>query len=198
MLSSRAPSSSSPRSTSVKFDIVHCNDWHTALSPLYARHYYGDEFDGTAFVTTIHNLAFQGRFARDEFSATGLPASKYLKDGQLLDETNSDQINFLRAGIVHADHVTTVSPTYASEISATREAGFGLADTIAAKRDRLDGVLNGADYQIWSPEVDREIPVRYNVDSLNNKRRNKGRAPAHVRAAGAPHSAAAGLYRAAH
>ncbi len=154
--------------TSVPIDVIHCNDWHTALAPIYRDHYYDDELADVAMVLTIHNLAFQGRFDADTLSQTGLP-KKFYKAGELRQD---DAINFLQGGIVHADQVTTVSPTYAEEIQSA-EGGFGLEDILAEQKDKLSGVLNGADYTIWSPDVDHYIEVQYDLEHLNGKRRNK-------------------------
>ena len=159
------------RAASRPFDIIHANDWHTALVGVYARHYYEQEFDRTAFVLTIHNLAYQGSFPLEQFDVTGLPKSKFLKSGQLLNEDKSE-VNFLRAGILHSDKITTVSPTYAREI-LDPERAFGLGETLSTRRGELQGILNGVDYQVWSPEVDRQIAVTYDVEDLNGKRRNK-------------------------
>jgi starch synthase len=157
------------RNASMPYDVVHCQDWHTALAPLYARHLYPKELDRVAFVITIHNLAFQGRFPEAAFAATGLPKRKFFQ----ADELKVDgQINFLKAGIQHADRITTVSPTYVKEIQ-TPEHGFGLDGVLRARGERLTGILNGVDYDIWSPQRDREIPVRYDLENLNGKRRNK-------------------------
>lgn len=160
------------RSSSVPVDIIHCNDWHTALAPVYATHYYEEEFADRTFMLTIHNLAYQGQFDRDAFAETGLPKSRYLKAGSELLDEQGEGINFLRAGILFSDLVTTVSPTYAEEIQ-TEAGSCGLTETLRERADDLTGILNGVDYNIWSPAVDREIPVRYDVETLNGKRRNK-------------------------
>lgn len=152
----------------VPVDVIHCNDWHTALAPIYRDHYYADELADVAMVLTIHNLAFQGRFDADALSQTGLP-KKFYKAGELRQD---DSINFLQGGIVHADQVTTVSPTYAEEIQ-TSEGGFGLEGVLSEYGDKLSGVLNGADYTVWSPDVDHYIEVQYDLEHLNGKRRNK-------------------------
>src|SRR5690606_23645296 len=123
-----------------------------------------------AFILTIHNLAYQGRFDQDQFASTGLP-KKYQSDAYLLQD---GQLNFLKAGILMADAITTVSATYAQEIQ-TEAYGCGLEPTLreVAADGLLSGILNGADYNIWSPARDREIPVRYNEETLNGKRQNK-------------------------
>ena len=150
------------------FDAIHCNDWHTALAPLYASHYYDGEFEDTSFIFTIHNLAYQGRFDSSLYKTTGLPM-KYWKDQTMSED---GEINFLKAGVLMSDQVTTVSPTYAKEIQQPGN-GFGLSEALKSRAQDLDGVLNGVDYNIWSPDHDEAIEVPYTVDTLNGKRRNK-------------------------
>lgn len=157
------------RSYPLDIDVLHCNDWHTALAPIYARHYFEDEFANTSVVMTIHNLAYQGQFSADEFEATGLP-KKYADPSELLDEGGS--LNFLKGGLLHADYITTVSPGYAEEIQ-TKGGGAGLHDVLQARTESIQGILNGADYSIWSPSTDRFIAVKYDIETLNGKRRNK-------------------------
>lgn len=156
-------------SFSLDVDVLHCNDWHTALAPIYARHYYEEEFKDTSVILTIHNLAFQGKFNAQEFDATGLP-KKFAAPTELLDQ-NGD-LNFLKGGLLYCDHITTVSPGYAAEIQ-TPEGGFGLDEVLESRKEDLSGILNGADYSVWSPDIDRFIPVRYDVETLNGKRQNK-------------------------
>lgn len=153
---------------STPIDVLHVNDWHTALAPVYLDYYYKDDVN-VATVLTLHNVAYQGRFAADDFDATGLPKGTFLSESELLD---GDDLVFLKGGIKHADVVTTVSPTHAKEIT-TEEGGFGLDKELVARGDALKGILNGADYSIWSPETDRYIAIRYGVETLNGKRRNK-------------------------
>ncbi len=153
---------------STPVDVLHLNDWHTALAPVYQKYYYEAELN-IPTVLTLHNVAFQGRFSEDDFDATGLPKGTFLTEKEFKD---GDDIVFLKAGIKHADVVTTVSPTHAEEIK-TPDGGFGLDELLSSRGDSLRGILNGADYTIWSPERDQYIPIRYNVDTLNGKRRDK-------------------------
>lgn len=150
-------------------DVIHCNDWHTGLAPIYFHHYYADEFPDTTVTMTIHNLAYQGKFSTDEFDVTGLPKT-YADDSELID--GDGELNYLKGGLTHADNITTVSPGYAEEIQ-TPEGGAGLHELLSDRADDLGGILNGADYNVWSPGVDRFIEVQYDVDSLNGKRQNK-------------------------
>lgn len=159
---------------SVPVDVIHCNDWHTALAPIFRQHYYTKEMKDTACVLTIHNLAFQGRFDADAMSETGLPKKYYALSEMRLD----DDINYLKGGIKYADQVTTVSPTYAAEIQ-TDDGGFGLGEVLRDASDKLTGILNGADYSVWSPAIDHYIDVQYDSDDLHGKRKNKAALQAH-------------------
>ena len=145
-------------------DIVHCNDWQSALVPaLLSNHY---PRPGTVF--TIHNLAYQGLFSRDAFIALGL-------DEQFWQPYNLEfhnQLSFIKGGLVYADHITTVSPSYADEIQ-TPEFGYGLEGLLSHRREHLSGIVNGIDEQIWDPQQDPLIEHHYNQDDLNGKTRNK-------------------------
>ena len=156
------------RQYSVPVEVLHLNDWHTALAPIYQEHYYDDELGDIPNLLTIHNLGYQGRFSPELFDETGLPRT-YESDSELL---HDGDLNYLEGGILHTDRLTTVSPTYAEEIQ-TREHGHGLHEVISERSDDLSGILNGVDYSVWSPSTDRHIPVRYDIDNLNGKRRNK-------------------------
>lgn len=157
------------RHFSLDVDILHCNDWHTALAPIYARHYYEDEFKDTKIVMTIHNLAFQGKFEAARFDATGLP-KKYASDAEIFDDDGD--LNYLKGGLLYADLITTVSRGYADEIR-TEAGGCGLHQVLTERSNVLSGILNGADYSVWSPDIDRHISVQYTVETLNGKRQNK-------------------------
>ncbi len=150
-------------------DILHCNDWHTGLAPVYAKHYYEEEFAQTSLVMTIHNLAYQGKFSPDAFDDTGLPKS-YASESELFDDDGD--LNYLKSGILYCDRLTTVSAGYAEEIQ-TPQGGAGLHENIANRSTDLEGILNGADYSVWSPDIDRHIAVQYDIDTLNGKRQNK-------------------------
>lgn len=156
------------RQYSVPIELLHCNDWHTALTGVYRDHYYSEELGEIPHVFTIHNLGYQGQFDLDHFDETGLPQS-FLDESEL---QHGDQFNFMKGGILHSDRLTTVSPTYAREIQ-TEEYGQGLEEVIESRTEDLEGILNGVDYSVWSPSNDPYIPVRYDVERLNGKRRNK-------------------------
>ena len=153
-------------------DIVHCNDWQTAMVPLLLKTRFawdGSIFGKTKTVLTIHNLNYQGTFPSSVLPETGL-----LKSANLLhqDQLHGGRINFLLHGILYASAVTTVSPTYAREIRSA-EYGAGLEGFLKARESSVFGLLNGVDYDEWSPQADRFIPYRYDVDDLAGKERNK-------------------------
>lgn len=146
--------------------VFHCHDWQTGLIPAYLRAFSWLDTRLAAAVTvyTVHNLAYQGTFPAWVFPLTGLPLPLFQPDGvEFL-----GFVNFMKAGLVYADALTTVSPTYAEEI-CTPGLGFGLDGVLRARRDALTGILNGADYAVWSPEHDLAIAARYDVAHLASK-----------------------------
>src|SRR5688572_29851513 len=149
-------------------DIVHCNDWHTALAPLLLRTAYAWDrniFGRTRSVFTIHNIGYQGVFAASSAADVGPSVdSSALHGGDL----RAGRINPLRHGILHADAVTTVSPTYAREIR-TPGGGHGLDADLRARGDAVSGILNGVDTQTWNPAGDPCLPHRYDVNDLSGK-----------------------------
>ncbi len=145
--------------------VLHCNDWQTGLAPAYLS--LRDQCAAVS-VFTIHNLAFQGMFGRDLAPALGLPDEWLDVDGL----GHWERISMLKAGLRHADCVTTVSPTYAEEIQ--REiAGFGMDGMLRYRAPDLYGLLNGVDVQRWNPATDQQIVARYDADSLQFKADNK-------------------------
>lgn len=157
------------RQFTVPVDVLHCQDWHSALAPVYHDYYYRDDLAQVATLLTLHNVAYQGTFDEAQFDATGLPKGTFASESELF---HDGKMNFLKGGILHADKVTTVSPTYADELTEDG-GGFGLGDVLRERGDDLVGILNGADYGIWSPETDLHIAVNYDREELNGKRRNK-------------------------
>ena len=153
-----------------KPDIIHCNDWQTALVPVYLNtlYKYDPFFSGIKTVFTIHNLAYQGLFAQEEFQKTGLSQSLF----NMRCFEFYGKVNLMKAGIVYADMINTVSPTYAEEIQ-TKEFGCGLEGVIAERRDRLAGILNGIDYKLWDPATDNRIFKKYSIDNPAGKYVNK-------------------------
>jgi starch synthase len=153
-----------------KPDIIHCNDWPTGLVPAYLKTLLRerDYYRGTRTVFTIHNMAYQGLFDRAAFVKTGLPSGALAEDGL----EAFGQMNWLKAGIVYADALTTVSEKYAEEIQGSDEFGCGLQDVARARRKDLHGILNGVDYSIWDPAVDQLLPRRYDAAGLEGKPEN--------------------------
>ena len=144
-------------------DILHSNDWHTGLLPALMVERLRPR---PATVFTIHNLAYQGCFAKDRFERLGLPESS-----RNALETHGT-ISFLKAGLDLADVITTVSPTYAKEIM-TAEYGCGLDGALREKDKCVKGILNGVDYDIWNPAADPHIARNYSVQTVTLKAINK-------------------------
>jgi starch synthase len=150
--------------------IVHSNDWHTGLLPVYLRVLSHPAFETIATVFTIHNLAYQGVFDATLFGQTGLPAHLFSPDGLEF----YGKLNFMKGGLLFSDQVNTVSPTYAREIQ-TPEYGErleGLLRTLA-EQGKLSGILNGIDEEEWNPETDPYIPTHYSAEDPSGKQRCK-------------------------
>ncbi|WP_169577560.1 glycogen synthase GlgA [Sinimarinibacterium sp. CAU 1509] len=146
-------------------DVLHAHDWQAGLSLPWLR-----ERDGLAAgVFTIHNLAYQGNYPASLCQALGLPAQWWQIDGVEF----HGELSQLKAGIVYADHVTTVSPTYAAEIQ-TAQHGIGMAGLLHARSTHLSGILNGIDTEVWNPQRDKSIAYRYDARRVTaGKRANK-------------------------
>lgn len=145
-------------------DVLHANDWQTALIPLYLKTVQGRHFKGTASLFTIHNLGYQGIFPPSAMSLTGLPTEMF--NPEELEFYGS--VNLLKAGIISADAVTTVSPSYAVEIQG-EEHGFGMDGVLRSRDNGIQGILNGIDYGEWNPGEDASIPERYGEGDLSGK-----------------------------
>jgi starch synthase len=139
-------------------DILHAHDWHAAPSIAFARLSDNEAWRSTASVFTFHNLAFQGSFPVERASVLGLPEGALHPDALLHD----DRINFMKAGIVYADSVSTVSPTYAKH-ALTPELGCGLDGVLRDHAHRLVGITNGIDVNVWDPSRDRALAARYDA-----------------------------------
>jgi starch synthase len=154
----------------LKPDIIHANDWHSALSCVYLKsHLYKNiaNFAQTKSILTIHNIAYQGAFHKSNLYFTGLGWDYF---NHLCLEFH-DAICLLKGGIMTADVINTVSPTHADEI-LSREGGFGLDSAIAhrASQGHMRGILNGIDIVKWNPDSDSLIPCNYSLSSLNGKK----------------------------
>ena len=144
--------------------ILHCHDWQTGLAPALLA---GVQHR-PATVFTIHNLAYQGLFPHDTFRALQLPAELWSPEAMEF----YGQFSFIKGGLVFADHLTTVSPTYAREIQ-TPEFGHGLDGLLRHRRQVLTGILNGIDERTWNPGTDRHLAQTYNRRGFRGKRANK-------------------------
>jgi starch synthase len=144
------------------FDVVHCNDWPTALVPTYLG-------GTTRTVLTIHNAGHQGVFPKETLAELGLPWDIFNVEGIEF----YGGINLLKQGILTADALTTVSPTYAREIQ-TPELGNKLDGVLRERSSRLVGVLNGVDYAVWNPATDPALAARYDAEDPQNKARCRG------------------------
>ncbi|MCX8057708.1 MAG: glycogen synthase GlgA [Ignavibacteria bacterium] len=152
-------------------DIIHCNDWQTGLIPAYLKTVYGDLeiLKDTKVVFTIHNVEFPGIFPKEVFKLTGLP--DYVLSEISVNDGSS--ISFLKAGVVYADAVTTVSEKYADELCTIDELGGIIKNTLKKRKNDFYGIINGVDYSIWNPETDSYIRAKYSVKDLSGKLENK-------------------------
>ncbi len=143
-------------------DVMHCHDWQSGLIPAYVRLKVDGHtwYDRAGVVFTIHNLAYQGRFWQHDMALTGIDWRHF----------NMHELEFygdlclLKSGIVFADAITTVSPSYAREIQ-TERFGCGLEAVLQSRRDRLTGIVNGVDYSVWDPLRDRYLPQPYSFEN---------------------------------
>jgi len=148
-----------------KPDVVHAHDWPAALAPVYLNTLEEKGFfRKTGSVFTIHNLAHQGVFPKDQIEHTELVWEQFHSAGL----EDHDQLNVLKAGLHNADVLTTVSPTYAEEIQ-TPEYGHSLDGLLRHRSDDLFGVLNGMDYGLWDPMNDDHLPAPFSAESLGGK-----------------------------
>lgn len=153
-------------------DIVHCNDWHTALVPNWLKTVYRDDpfWAKARVVFTIHNLAYQGVFGYRVLEVAGLAHYGFIAHPQLSQWDHV--VHFMGRGLIFADMVTTVSPRYAEEIM-TPEFGAGLDPILRDRADTVVGILNGIDVEEWNPATDELIARQYSVDSLDARLENR-------------------------
>jgi starch synthase len=151
-------------------DIIHAHDWHAALLPVYLHSGLRGEphFAKTRSVFTIHNLHYQGAAGAEAFGLTGLHSRYWAPDGV----EHFGTLNPMKGGILFADQVTTVSPTYAQEIR-TSEHGAGLDGVLRSVSYKLRGILNGIDVEEWDPASDPLLPANFDGDTLKSKAKNK-------------------------
>ena len=151
-------------------DVFHINDWQSALLPVYKHLYYRDDprLRRAGVLLSIHNMVYQGVFDRSQLQRLHLPEHTFHMDGLEF----FGQLNFLKGGLVYADLLSTVSPTYAKEIQ-TPEAGAGLDGVLHHRAGELFGIVNGIDTTIWNPGQDKEIFANYTMSRLRGKSINK-------------------------
>lgn len=146
-------------------EIVHAHDWHAGLTPAYikaAEQAENTDLAGTVF--TAHNLAYQGNFPADIFDELDLPAHYFQMDGLEFYQ----QVSFMKAGLVYADKVATVSPTYAKEIQRP-EQSHGFDGVLQQRQTDLSGILNGVDDAVWNPSTDDFVPANYSAEQMSGK-----------------------------
>jgi starch synthase len=147
------------------FDILHVHDWQAALAAAYVRYSEGPK---VKTLVTVHNIAFQGTFPASLFSQLDLPPWAYALDGL----EYYGNISFLKGGLASADHISTVSPTYAQEIT-TPDFGMGLDGLLRERRDVLSGIVNGIDDTVWNPAADKSLAKTYSPRSRAARTTNK-------------------------
>jgi starch synthase len=149
-------------------DVIHCHDWQTGLVPLMLRTFYAADplLANVPVIFTIHNMAYQGLFPKTALAQIGIPDDLFTVDSL----EYFGMVSYLKAGLLFSDYLTTVSPKYSQEIQ-TKQFGGGLEGVVRqrAGHHQLVGILNGADYSVWSPENDTHIAARYSVRRLTGR-----------------------------
>ena len=148
-------------------DVLHCNDWETALSPVFLKSLFKDDplLRQISTLLTIHNLGYQGLFWHYDMHLLNIGLEYFTPDALEF----FGHINFLKGGIVFSDILNTVSRQYSKEIQ-TAEFGCGLEGILTTRRNDLYGIVNGIDYEEWNPDKDKFIPAKYNEKNLANKK----------------------------
>ena len=149
-----------------KQDIFHCNDWQSGLVPLYIKTHHKDDpmFNKVKILFTIHNMAYQGLFVKDVIPYLDISWDLFVPSGVEF----WDKLSFMKAGMVFSDAISTVSKGYSKEI-LTPEFGCGLDGLLREKEKNLYGIINGVDYSVWSPDVDKFIAEKYDKNDLSGK-----------------------------
>lgn len=156
----------------IKFkpDVIHCNDWQTALIPVYLKTKFSKDpfYQNIKTIFTIHNLGYQGLFPKEEMPLTGLDEGLFSVDGLEF----YGKVNLLKGGLLFSDKITTVSPTYAQEIQS-KEFGCGLEGVLKKRQKDLVGILNGINYEEWDPQKNKHLIKNYGVENIDGKYENK-------------------------
>src|SRR3954469_14673347 len=147
-------------------DVFHCHDWQSALVPVMLRTHYGEDplLNHIPTVFTIHNMGYQGVFSSETLPLLTLPWDLFTMDKMEF----FGRVNFLKGALVFSDFITTVSKKYSQEIQ-TLEYGFGLEGVLRARSATVTGILNGVDYNEWSPEADKFVKTKYSPADLRGK-----------------------------
>lgn len=156
-------------------DIIHANDWTTALVPILLYEIYAQQgFEKTRAAYTIHNIEHQGQCWSGSFlmASIGLDARRMFTFDRLLDDYREWAINLMKGAVVYSNAVNTVSPTYAREIM-TLDGGKGLDRVLSRYSGKISGIINGIDYETWNPATDPLIQVPYSIESFDKKFENK-------------------------
>jgi starch synthase len=152
-------------------DVMNLNDWHTGMIPIFLKenYSYDERYENIKTMYTIHNLQYQGVFSSRNIEDVLAIPKYYLEDGNI---EYYGGVNFMKAGIVYSDKVSTVSPSYANEIQ-NKYYGESLDGLIKENSFKLKGIVNGIDYEINNPENDKNIVCNYSINSIENKINNK-------------------------
>lgn len=153
-----------------KPDVIHCNDWHTGLIPIYLKTLYSSDpfLKDSATVFTVHNLAYQGTFPKEVLPELDIGWEEFTAEKLEL----WDRVSFVKGGLAYSDVINTVSEAYAAEIQ-TPEYGEDLDGLLRRRRDVLYGIVNGLDYDVWNPETDEDIARNYSVSNIDDKVESK-------------------------
>ncbi|MGH9344452.1 MAG: glycogen synthase, partial [Terriglobia bacterium] len=148
-------------------DVIHCHDWQASLVPVYLKRLYPRDpfFARASTLLTIHNLSYQGLFPSEVLPQISLDSSIFSIDGVEF----YGKVNFLKGGLLFSDFITTVSRKYAAEIQ-TPEFGCGLEGVLRKRAGCLQGIVNGVDYEVWDPAIDKLIPAAYSPANLGGKK----------------------------
>lgn len=153
-------------------NIIHCNDWQTSFAPVYLKTEYMNDpfFKGVKSVFTIHNLTSTGSFPIETAEAIDFDESQTREGGMF---NKNGKLNLTKGAIYFSDFITTVSENYANEIISNDEIGFGFGSVLDEKGEKFEGILNGVDYGVWSPENDKLLPHQYSIEDMTGKQENK-------------------------
>ncbi|MDZ7332178.1 MAG: glycogen synthase [candidate division KSB1 bacterium] len=153
-------------------DIIHCNDWHTALIPYLLKYIYEKDpfYSKIKTLLSIHDLSAQGVFNAEVLPSIGFPQEIFTPNSPF---EHNGKVNLLKAGLLSADFINTTSKIYAKQIQTSMEASFGLQDTFRIRAKNIVGIPSGANYSVWNPETDPLIPYQFSKKDFRGKLQNK-------------------------